>query len=78
MEEFDIETLNFDEYNREIYLEENKPKSKERRSFNNSQATEAQKRYKYEINEFVSEYKKGLAKSEFDEMNLGCIKKRKI
>ena len=78
MEEFDIETLNFDEYNREIYLNENLPKSKESRFSSSSQASEAQKKYKYEINEFVSEYERGLAKNEFDEVNLGHKKKRKI
>ena len=78
MEEFDIETLNFDEYNREIYLDENRPKSKEHKLLSNSQSADPQKRYKYEINEFVSEYKRGLAKNEFDEVNLRYRKKRKI
>ena len=78
MEEFDIETLNFDEYNREIYLDENLPKSKERKFSGNSQSADLQKRYKSEINEFVSEYERKFAKNEFDEVNLGHKKKRKI
>ena len=78
MEEFDIETLNFDEYNREIYLDENLPKSKESKLLGYSHAGDLQKRYKYEINDFVSEYERRFAKNEFDEVNLGHKKKRKI
>ena len=78
MEEFDIETLNFDKYNREIYLDENLPKSKENKLLSNSQAADPQKKYKYEINKFVSKYKKGFGKNEFDEVYLGFNKKRKI
>ena len=78
MEEFDIETLNFDKYNREIYLDESRPKSKEHKLLSNSQADDPQKRYKNEINEFVSEYKRRLAKNEFNDVNLGYRKKRKI
>ena len=78
MEEFDIETLNFDEYNREIYLDKNRPKSKEYKLLSNSQAADPQKKYKYEINEFVSEYKRRLAKNGFDDVDLGYRKKRKI
>ena len=78
MEEFDIEILNFDEYNREIYLDENQPKSKESKLLGYSHAADLQKRYKYEVNEFVSEYERRFAKNEFDEVNLGHKKKRKI
>ena len=78
MEEFDIETLNFDEYNREIYLDENQPKSKESKLLGYSHAADLQKWYKYEVNEFVSEYERRFAKNEFDEVNLGHKKKRKI
>jgi hypothetical protein len=78
MEDFDIETINFDEYNREIYLDNKLRKRKESRYLGNSQADDAQKRYKYEINKFVSEYKRTLGNSEFDETDLGRLKKRKI
>jgi len=78
MEEFDIENLNFDEYNRSIYLEKKPQQHKESRLFNSSHADDAQKRYKSEIDKFVTEYKRGLAKNELDETALGRIKKRKL
>ena len=78
MEEFDIENLNFDEYNRIIYLGKKPLQYKESKLFKNSQADDAQKRYKSEIDKFVIEYKRGLAKSELDESVLGRIKKRKL
>lgn len=76
MEEFDIENLNFDEYNRSIYLD--KKPYKESGHFRKYQADDAQKRYKSEIDKFVIEYKRGLAKNELDEAVLGRIKKRKL
>ena len=78
MEEFDIENLNFDEYNRSIYLERKPQLYKESKFFKNSIADDAQKRYKSEIDKFVVEYKRGLAKNELDESVLGRIKKRKL
>ena len=78
MEEFDIENLNFDEYNRTIYLEKKPQQYKESKLFKNSQADDAQKRYKSEIDKFVIEYKRGLSKNELDESVLGRIKKRKL
>lgn len=76
-EEFDIEKMNFDEYNRQIYFEKNQKQNK-RNVFVDSQAFDAQKRYKHEIDKFVAEYKSGLVKNEFDEDNFRRIKKRKI
>ena len=78
MEDFDIETLNFDEYNREIYLDKSLRKYKESSYLGISSTDDAQKRYKYEINKFVSEYKRNLANSEFEETDLGRLKRRKI
>lgn len=75
-EEFDIETMNFDEYNRQIYFEKNQKHNK-RNVFSYSQAFDAQKRYKHEIDKFVAEYKSGL-KNEIDEDNFRRIKKRKL
>ncbi len=77
MEDFDIETLNFDEYNREIYLDKSQRK-RENSYLGNSLYDDAQKRYKHEINKFVSEYKRALTSSELDETDLGRSKKRKI
>ena len=77
-EEFDIEKMNFDEYNRQIYCETNAKKNKRNNYFNTSQAFNAQKRYKHEIDKFVAEYKSGLANSEIDEDNFRRMKKKKI
>ena len=73
-EDFDIETINFDEYNRHIYIEKTSAFFKKY----NSQALDAQKRYKHDINRYVTEYKRGLSKTENDEENFRIIKKRKI
>ena len=78
MEALDIEELNFDEYNREVYFEGNKNDYKSSKLFNHSSAIDAQKRYKMEIEKFVNKYKSGLASNEIDEANLGRIKKRKL
>ena len=78
MEEFDIENLNFDEYNRSIYLEKKPQQHNESRLFKNTHADDAQKRYKSEIDKFVTEYKRGLEKNELDETVFGRIKKRKL
>ena len=76
-EEFEIEKMNFDEYNRQIYSEKSQKQNK-RNFFGYSQAFDAQKKYKLEIDKFVSEYKNGLLKNEIDEDNFKCIKKRKL
>ena len=78
MEEFDIENLNFDEYNRSVYLDKKPHQSKESGLYKKYQVDDAQKRYKSEIDKFVNEYKKGLAKNELDDAVLGRIKKRKL
>ena len=77
MEDFDIEELNFEEYNREVYLERNPIQDKQAKQLSLSQAFDAQKRYKLEIDKFVSEYKKGLARNEIEESDLEHVKKRK-
>ena len=42
-----------------------------------SQAFDVQKRYKFQIDKYVKEYKSGLARNEMEETNLP-MKKRKI
>ena len=55
MEDIDIENLDFDAYNREIYLEkENQYKS----PINDDLHKDALKKYKLEIDSFVEEYKR--------------------
>ena len=72
MEDIDIENLNFDVYNREVYQEHN---TKDVQS--NNQFADLQK-YKKEIDKFVENYNKSrAAKSERNEENLDRIKKRK-
>ena len=71
MEEIDIENLNFDEYNREVYQENNK---KEERShlFN------IQKNYKKMIDKYVENYYKNRKdENEIKDENQERIKKRK-
>lgn len=77
MEAIDIEELNFDEYNREVYLERNPFQYKKSNPLSNSHTFDAQKKYKFEIDKFVKDYKSGLAKNEMEENSLR-IKKRKI
>ena len=73
MEEVDIEQLNFDEYNRQVYLGRNSIKEKKMKLLNLSKA---QKRYKFEIDQFFVDYNE-IAKNEFDGSNFGILKKRK-
>ena len=55
MEDIDIENLDFEAYNREIYQERgNKTESKE--EINYSSHLDALKKFKKEINEFVKDY----------------------
>ena len=71
MEDIDIENLDFEVYNREIYQErENKIKSKEEYSY--SSHLDALKKFKKEINEFVKEYYEN---NKFFEENQGSEKK---
>ncbi len=77
MEAIDIEELNFDEYNREVYFDKNPLQDRQDKEFSYALAFDAQKRYKSEIDKFVAQYKSGLARNEIDEENLGRIKRRK-
>jgi hypothetical protein len=77
MEAIDIEELNFDEYNREVYFDKNPLQDRQDKEVSYTLAFDAQKRYKSEIDKFVAQYKSGLARNEIDEENLGRIKKRK-
>ena len=71
MEEIDIENLNFDEYNREVYQENNK--KEERSHFFN-----IQKNYKKMIDKYVENYYKNRKdENEIKDENLERIKKRK-
>ena len=73
MEDIDIENLNFDVYNREVYHEQGS-----KSELNDFQLSDAQKRYKNEIDKFVENYYKSrLSKNEINEENLERIKKRK-
>lgn len=77
MEAIDIEELNFDEYNREVYFDKNPLQDRQDKEVSYTLAFDAQKRYKSEIDKFVAQYKSGLARNEIDEENLGRIKRRK-
>ena len=78
MDAIDLEELDFDEYNREVYFDKNPLQDRQDKEYNYSMAFDAQKRYKSEIDKFVAQYKSGLARNEIDEENLGRIKKRKF
>ena len=75
MEDVDIENLNFDVYNREVYNGQGQiSRSREIES----RYAYIQKRYKSEINKFVENYYKDrAAQNEMKEENLERIKKRK-
>ena len=73
MEEIDIEQLNFDEYNRQVYLVRNPIKEKKMKLLNLSKA---QKRYKFKIDQFFVDYNEA-SKNEFEGSNFGILKKRK-
>ena len=71
MESIDIETLDFDKYNRNIYKENNTIDNK-------SYLINAQKKYKNIINEFVKYYYKDKnGANKLEEENSKNIKKRK-
>ena len=75
MEDIDIENLNFDVYNREVYKDQgqiSKPYQ------NDSRYVDIQKKYKSEIDKFVENYNKNrAAQNEMKEENFERIKKRK-
>ena len=71
MEYVDIEDLNFDVYNREVYHEQSS-----RAIQNSSQFEDPQRRYGKEIDKFVEDYYKNI-QAKNDEENLERIKKRK-
>ena len=76
MSEIDIEDLDFDEYNKNVYIEENLPSFKR---MNQPKFSDAQKRFKSEIDKFVAEYELNLERNELGENNsLISAKKRKI
>ena len=78
MEEIDIEELDFDEYNRQVYLEENYLNEKLSNHLNKLKTVDIQKKYKLEIDKFISNYNKSIAQREINESNYEHNKKRKI
>ena len=78
MEDFDIEELDFDEYNREVYLEDNPIQDKLKKYIRLSHAFSAQKKYKIEIDRFFEEYQNSLVWDEIDKKNSENFKKRKF
>ena len=78
MVDFDIEELDFDEYNREVYLEDNPIQDKLKKYIKLSRHFDAQKRYKLEIDRFFNEYQNSLVWDEIDEKNYEKLKKRKF
>jgi hypothetical protein len=78
MEDFDIEDLDFDEYNREVYLEENPIQDKLKKYIRLSRGFNAQKKYKIEIDRFFEEYQNSLVWDEIEQKNSENFKKRKF
>ena len=75
MEDIDIENLNFDIYNREVYKDQGQISKYHEM---NSRYVDIQKKYKYEIDKFVEKYTKNrAAQNEMKEENFERIKKRK-
>ena len=75
MEDIDIENLNFDVYNREVYQGQGESSKSSELT---SKYIDAQKKYKNEIDKFVENYYKSrTAQNERKEENLERIKKRK-
>ena len=75
MEDIDIENLNFDVYNREVYKDQGQISKSYQ---NDSRYVDLQKKYKSEIDKFVENYNKNrAAQNEMKEENFERIKKRK-
>ena len=75
MEDIDIENLNFDVYNREVYKDQGQISKSYQ---NDSKYVDIQKKYKSEIDKFVENYNKNrAAQNEMKEENFERIKKRK-
>ena len=75
MEDIDIENLNFDVYNREVYKDQGQISKSYQ---NDSRYADIQKKYKSEIDKFVENYNKNrAAQNEMKEENFERIKKRK-
>ena len=79
MEEFDIEDIDFNEYNRRVYEEEVEDNfSINKMSRKIYQASDAQRKYKEEIKKFVDEYNRLMALKDQENLNHEQAKKRKI
>ena len=79
MEEFDIEDIDFNEYNRRVYEEEVEDNfSINKMSRKIYQASDAQRKYKEEIKKFVNEYNILMASKNLENLNHEQAKKRKF
>ena len=58
MEAFDIEDIDFNEYNRRVYEEEDEDNFTINKMSRKIYSTDSQKKYKMEIDKFVAEYLK--------------------
>jgi len=79
MEAIDIEEINFDEYNRQVYFEEDEfPKHIFSKKVMYPHELNSQRRYKNEIDKFIADYQKAMAHREINENAFESNKKRKI
>ena len=79
MEAIDVEEINFDEYNRQVYFEEDEfPKNIFSKKLMYPHTLDSQKRYKIEIDKFIADYQKAMAHREINESTFESNKKRKI
>ena len=79
MEAIDVEEINFDEYNRQVYFEEDEyPKNIFSKKLMYPHTLDSQKRYKIEIDKFIADYQKAMAHREINENTFESNKKRKI
>ena len=76
MEDIDIETLDFDIYNREIYKEEENNKKSAKYEINKSNQSDAYKRYKKEVEDWAKEYNKKNKIYQKNEVTKGFLNKK--
>ena len=74
MEDFDIEDIDFNEYNRRVYEEEDEDNFSINKMSRKIYSTDSQKKYKMEIDKFVAEYLKAQKENDDPEQ----AKKRKF
>ena len=76
MEDIDIETLDFDVYNREIYKEEEKNKKSAKYEINKSNHSDTFKKYKKEVEDWAKEYKEKNKIYQKNEVTKGFLNKK--